>query len=389
MPAKVADKLLAWGWDNIEPATIMQAAKTARLPFVQGHVALMPDAHVGIGSTVGSVIPTSGAIMPAAVGVDIGCGMIASQTMLEGKDLPDNLDHLMSLIEQRIPAGLNKSHDWGKQPVNVVKITGLPKNKLGDNSKEQQTIISQFGTLGSGNHFVEVCLDERGIVWTVLHSGSRGIGNKLARIHIETAKKLMKQWFITLEDPDLAYFVQGEPQFTAYIEDMLWAQQYAYESRVQMNHAVVTSLFEVCGKTTPIQVINCHHNFTVQENYHGKDLWITRKGAVRARADDWVIVPGSMATGTYIGRGLGNDASYNSSAHGAGRRMSRGKAKEMITAERLTADMQGITWNADKALSLRDEAPGAYKDLGDVMEAQQDLVQVEHVLHPVLNYKGC
>ena len=390
MPVKVADNLLAWGSESIETNTVLQAAKTARLPFVKGHVALMPDAHVGIGSTVGSVIPTSGAIMPAAVGVDIGCGMVATETTLQGKNLPDSLNRLMFLIEKRIPAGVNKGHEWGNLNINVVDKVGLPTHKLADIRGEQSKIISQFATLGSGNHFVEVCLDERGTVWTVLHSGSRGIGNKLARAHIEDAKKLMKQRFIKLEDPDLAYFVQADPQFKSYIDDMLWAQNYAYASRAQMNIAVTESLFEVCGiPATRLQVINCHHNFTVQENHHGTDLWITRKGAVRARAGDSVIIPGSMATGTYIGVGLGNLTSYNSCAHGAGRKMSRTKAKEVITTDELEIEMQGICWNADKVIGLRDEAPAAYKDIIGVMEAQHDLVEVQHVLHQVLNYKGC
>lgn len=384
MPTEVALRLLSWASD-IEPGTIEQAARAARLPFIAGHVALMPDAHIGMGATVGSVIPTKGAIIPAAVGVDIGCGMTATETTLTAADLPDSLAALMPLVEQRIPAGVGQGHD---DPATDSAMAGLGKPHTELSGRQERTVLTQFGTLGSGNHFVEVCLDERDRVWTVLHSGSRGIGNQLAKKHIETAKKLMKQYFITLDDPDLAYLVQGTPEFTAYVRDMLWAQAYAMASRAAMNTAIVRALFEVVGAGEAMRTTNCHHNFTQQERHHGQDMWVTRKGAIKAAHGDLGVIPGSMGTRTYIVSGKGSAASYNSCSHGAGRRMSRAQARKELTAESLTAAMTGRTWNADRAEQLVDEHPGAYKDVDQVMADQQDLVTVEHTLRQIFNYKG-
>jgi tRNA-splicing ligase RtcB len=384
MPTKVAPRLLSWASD-IEPETIEQAARAARLPFIAGHVALMPDAHIGMGATVGSVIPTKGAIIPAAVGVDIGCGMTATETTLTAADLPDSLAALMPLVEQRIPAGVGQGHD---DPTTDSAMAGLGTPHTQLSGRQERTVLTQFGTLGSGNHFVEVCLDERDRVWTVLHSGSRGIGNQLAKMHIETAKKLMKQYFITLDDPDLAYLVQGTPEFTAYITDMLWAQAYAMASRAAMNTAIVRALFEVAGAGEAVATTNCHHNFTQQEHHHGQDMWVTRKGAIKAAHGDLGVIPGSMGTRTYIVSGKGSPASYDSCSHGAGRRMSRAQARRELTAESLTAAMAGRTWNADRAEQLVDEHPGAYKDVDQVMADQQDLVTVEHTLRQIFNYKG-
>src|SRR4051812_5430311 len=268
MPAKqVAPKLLSWASD-LEDGTLQQAARASRLPFVEGHVALMPDAHVGIGATVGSVIPTKGAIMPAAVGVDIGCGMVAAETDLVASELPDDLSKLMPLIEQRIPAGVGRGHD------SVVDGAGLDRLGLPTGTdlsgKQVKTVELQFGTLGSGNHFVEVCLDERDHVWVVLHSGSRGIGNQLATRHINKAKGVMKQLAVHLEDPDLAYFTQGTAEFDAYIADMLWAQGYALASRALMSQRATRSLFEVVGHGRVRRTINCHHNFTQLEEHDGQ-----------------------------------------------------------------------------------------------------------------------
>ncbi|GHE33411.1 RNA-splicing ligase RtcB [Streptosporangium violaceochromogenes] len=384
MPKQVARNLISWASD-IEPETIEQAARAARLPFVDDHVALMPDAHVGMGATVGSVIPTRGAIIPSAVGVDIGCGMVATETNLTAADLPDTLDALMPLIEQRIPAGVGKGHDDPRVDVFLSQV-GTPHTSL--TGKQENTAITQFGTLGSGNHFVEVCLDERDQVWTVLHSGSRGIGNQLATRHIGEAKKLMKRYFISLEDPDLAYLVQGTPEFTAYIEDMLWAQRYAMASRARMAEVVAASLFEVIGHGETVRTINAHHNFTQQERHHGRDLWITRKGAIKAAAGDEGVIPGSMGTRSYIVTGLGNPASYDSCSHGAGRRMSRTQARRELTAASLTEAMGNRTWNADRAAALVDEHPEAYKSIDQVMEDQKDLVTVQHTLRQIFNYKG-
>ncbi|MER5321024.1 RtcB family protein [Streptosporangium roseum] len=384
MPQQVAPGLLSWASD-IEPGTVEQAARAARLPFVPSHVALMPDAHVGMGATVGSVIPTQGAIIPSAVGVDIGCGMVATETDLTAADLPGSLAALMPLVEQRIPAGVGKGHDDPRVDAFLSQV-GTPHTSL--TGKQESTTVSQFGTLGSGNHFVEVCLDERDHVWTVLHSGSRGIGNQLAQRHIGEAKKLMKQYFITLEDPDLAYLVQGTPQFTAYIEDMLWAQRYAMASRARMAEVLVASLFEIVGHGSALRTINAHHNFTQQERHHGRDVWITRKGAIKAAGGDEGIIPGSMGTRSYIVTGLGNPASYNSCSHGAGRRMSRTEARKKLTAASLTEAMDGRTWNADRAEALVDEHPEAYKSIDQVMADQRDLVTVQHTLRQIFNYKG-
>jgi tRNA-splicing ligase RtcB len=347
----------------------------------------MPDAHVGAGSTVGSVIPTKGAIIPSAIGVDIGCGMVASETDLSANDLPDTLAKLLPLIEERIPAGVGKGHATAaKGSGAMLNQLGLPESEL--SSKQEATLETQFGTLGSGNHFVEVCLDERDRVWMVLHSGSRGIGNQLARKHIQTAKGLMKEMFIKLEDPDLAYLVQGTEQFDEYIADMLWAQRYAMASRVLMARNATRSLFEVVGHGNVTQTINCHHNFTELENHGGKNLWITRKGAIKAAAGDLGVIPGSMGTRSYIVEGLGNASSYNSCSHGAGRRMSRGDAKRNLTIESLKEAMGDRIWMSDRAEALLDEHPSSYKDIDAVMEDQKDLVSIRHTLHQILNYKG-
>jgi tRNA-splicing ligase RtcB len=391
---KVHDKLLVWGSD-VDYQARDQASRASRLPFVAGHVALMPDAHVGIGATVGSVIPTEGAIVPSFAGVDLGCGMIATETTFYAEDLPHNLDPLLSMVSRRIPAGVGKGRDLGYRDGHrdVFGVVGEPPSKL--SAKQQATAIAQFGTLGSGNHFVEVSVDGRGKVWTVLHSGSRGIGNQLASYHIGKAKGLMREYLATLGDPDLAYFTEGTPEFDEYIRDMLWAQRYAYESRARMNSELLKSLAEaVSPKRTPkekaitVQTVNCHHNYTERELCGGRDAWITRKGAIKAGAGDMGVIPGSMGTDTYIVRGKGNPDSYNSSSHGAGRRMSRGEAKRQLDKAGLRAQMKGKTWNADSATALIDEDPRAYKDIRQVMADQADLTEVVHVLTQVLNYKG-
>ncbi|WP_248961536.1 RtcB family protein [Sphaerisporangium perillae] len=705
MPNQVAPNLLSWA-SEIDAGTIEQAARTARLRFVSGHVALMPDAHIGIGATVGSVIPTEGAIIPAAVGVDIGCGMVATETTLTAADLPDTMAALMPMVEHRIPAGVGKGHADPSMDRALSEL-GLPHTDL--TPKQVKKVSEQFGTLGSGNHFVEVCLDERDRVWTVLHSGSRGIGNQLATMHIVDAKKLMKQQAIGLEDPDLAYLIQSTPEFTAYIEDMLWAQRYAMASRARMDRVLINALFRVVGKGERVRTINCfsgetgvltssgvrpiaelaggihellttdgewvkapvqsfgrqpvmrvrlsrngvkkdiyatpehrwllrthssggtrywgkrptevttaelkpgdrlawtfpkrpdgmvvdkegaargfvfgdgavsppnrspanfcgekdlslppffegfgrpprtypamkvinglplerktcvpgldcgpsylygwvagyfaadgdvgktgrptlvsavrenleqvrricgllgigtygirtrmtlgynkepapmylmglmrgdldpsfflipahrerfqagrrvverrgwtvstveetdrveevfcavvegthafaledniltrncHHNFTQMEKHNGRDLWITRKGAIKADVGDEGVIPGSMGTQSYIVRGRGNPDSYNSCSHGAGRRMSRTRAKRELSAKSLTEAMRGRTWNANRAAALVDEHPDAYKSIDQVMEDQKDLVEIQHTLHQIFNYKG-
>jgi tRNA-splicing ligase RtcB len=391
MPFK-RDNVLVWASD-LEENTLQQAAAASRLPFIAGHLALMPDAHIGKGATVGSVIPTKGAIIPAAVGVDIGCGMIASKTVLRASDLPDSLDSLMPLIEQRIPAGVGKGHPQTRDYVfyNQKSLVGGPVNGTSLTSAQTNTAVTQFGTLGSGNHFVEVCLDENDDVWIVLHSGSRGIGNQLASWHINEAKGLMKQLFIKLEDPDLAYFVENTPQFQAYIADLLWAQNYALGNREAMMDEALEALSSIVGRlgfNIEESRINCHHNYTAQENHNGQNVWLTRKGAIRARTGDLGIIPGSMGTRSYIVEGLGNPASYNSCSHGAGRRFSRGQAKRELDLDTFIASMEGKTWNSDRAASLLDESSLAYKNIDQVMEDQKDLVRIVHTLSQVFNYKG-
>jgi tRNA-splicing ligase RtcB len=319
------------------------------------------------------------------VGVDIGCGMIATRTSLTAEDLPHSLDALMPLVEKRIPAGVGKGHEDSSID-RALDALGRPHTEL--TAKQAHTVSVQFGTLGSGNHFVEVCLDERNRVWTVLHSGSRGIGNQLATKHIVDAKNMMERQAIALEDPAMAYLVQGTPEFTAYIEDMLWAQAYAMASRARMNVVLNNALFSIVKKGEMVQTINCHHNFAQREKHFGTELWITRKGAIKADRGDDGVIPGSMGTQSYIVRGLGNPESYNSCSHGAGRRMSRGQARRELTARSLKEAMRGRTWNASRAAALVDEHPKAYKSIDKVMADQRDLVEITHTLHQVFNYKG-
>lgn len=384
-PTEIANKVLSWASD-LETNTIDQARTTASMSFVQSPLALLPDAHLGRGSTIGSVIATQGAIIPAACGVDLGCGVVGVETTLTSHDLPDNLNHLMGGIRKSVPAGMGKGHE--NQDIDAfeeVAYTGY----LDLTDKQKATARSQYGTLGSGNHFVEICLDESDHVWAILHSGSRGIGNQLAQYHIKIAKGFMKQWFIELPDPDLAYFPEGTPEFNNYIADMLWAQDYAKYSRETMMSAVLSQLWQtVTAPAAIVQSINNHHNFCQQERHHGKNLWITRKGAIQADVGRKGIIPGSMGTRSYVVSGLGNPASYNSAAHGAGRRMSRTAARKTLTVESLQEAMVGKVWDDYHAKSLLDEHPDSYKDINQVMADQEDLVTIDHTLTQILNYKG-
>ena len=393
MPEQLSKDLLAWGADHIDPKAIAQAHRTSKMPFVEGHLALMPDAHFGLGSTIGSVIPTLGAIMPAAVGVDIGCGMIAVETMLTSADLPDNLDDLLSSIARSIPAGVGRGHRQGhKALAGDAWYEANPNTTVSGDEKLGRKTVEQFGSLGSGNHFVEVCLDLDEVVWIVLHSGSRGVGNMLARRHIDRAKGLMAERLINLEDKDLAYLVEGERSFKEYITDLRWAQSYALANRDSMMDVVLKDLSYFLGRSgAPLaekQRINCHHNYTEQEQHGGRVIWVTRKGAISARVGELGVVPGSMGTNTFIVRGLGNPASYNSSAHGAGRAMSRTQARKTLSLESFGEAMAGKTWLADKDRKLLDEHPDSYKDIQRVMRDQADLVEIVTELTQVLNYKG-
>ncbi len=385
MPTHVNDKL--WNWaSDIDPNALIQAGKTSRLPIVSGHVALMPDAHVGLGATVGSVIPTENAIIPAAVGVDIGCGMVSVRTNLKAEHLPENLDPFVSIAEQVIPAGVGKGHGkvvlaseiWMSNNANRVELT----------TKQEHTALTQFGSLGSGNHFFEICLDENDGVWIVLHSGSRGIGNQLAQNHIKLARTKAKEDALVLEDQDLAYFMQDTSEFKNYVSDMLWAQDYAMANRASMMDDALIAFFQFVGHGNELERINCHHNFTQLEEHDGKELWITRKGAIKADVGDKGVIPGSMGTRSYIVEGRGNPLSYKSCSHGAGRRFSRTQARKEFTVEDLAQQMKGKSWLSGKANALLDEIPTAYKDIDQVMADQQDLVQVTHTLSQILNYKG-
>ncbi|MGB3675158.1 MAG: RtcB family protein, partial [Candidatus Nanopelagicales bacterium] len=372
MPKLTDDKsVLSWA-STLEPGALEQAKRTAQMPFVVKPLALMADAHAGKGSTVGSVIATQGAIIPAAVGVDIGCGMIAVETDLTSHSLPDDLSQLHAAIRTSVPAGVGRGHE-GNRDVDALELLGATgSTELSD--KQRSTARAQFGSLGSGNHFVEVCLDERDRVWVVVHSGSRGIGNQLAMLHIERATGLMKQWFVQLADPDLAYLPEGTAEFDDYIADMLWAQRYAAANRDLMAANVVGNLFSFVGGGIETDRINCHHNFTQREKHRGRDLWITRKGAIQAKRGGRGVIPGSMGTRSYIVSGLGSAASFESSSHGAGRRMSRSAARKSLTVDSLRDAMAGRTWNADQASDLLDEHPDSYKDIDQVRADQADLV---------------
>ena len=381
--------------NTIEPAAQQQLRNTASMPFIHGHVAVMPDCHLGLGATVGSVIATKGAIMPAAVGVDIGCGMIASLTKFNANDLPDNLKETREGIERRIPLGAGGANRELHPSANR-RYRALMMHRYYDIIRDYTQFSSkwhlQLGSLGSGNHFIEICLDEINRVWVVLHSGSRGIGNKLAQYHINKAKGLMKELFINLPDKDLAYLVEGSQDFQNYIHDLLWAQEYALLNREEMMDRVMTELsylfYKENGHQKEIEVerIQCHHNFTQQENHGGVNVWVTRKGAIQMRKGQKGVIPGSMGTRSYIVSGLQNDASFHSAPHGAGRRFSRTEARRRFTMDDFDVAMKGIEHR--RAESLIDELPGAYKPIDEVMENAKELVHIEHELRQVMNVKG-
>ena len=376
----------------LEENTRLQAEMLSRSPVVWGHVALMPDAHLGLGATVGSVIATKGAIIPAAVGVDIGCGMIAVETSLKKADLPVSLQRLHEQIGRSVPSGIGRRGQRDEIEPRADQWLGEnPPSERVTGTELHHRAAVQLGTLGSGNHFVEVCLDEPEKVWVVIHSGSRGVGNRLADMHIRAAKKICREAGVELEDRDLAYLTEGTESFDAYIEDMNWAQGYALTNREFMMDAVLDQLFRFVGQGTEIQRINCHHNFTRREEHYGETIWLTRKGAIFAGVGALGVVPGSMGTATYITRGLGNPESYSSSAHGAGRQRSRRAAKRELELEGdqgLREYMAGVAWNAADAEALMDEHPLAYKDIDQVMEDQKDLCRPIHRLRQILNYKG-
>ncbi len=387
---KIATRLLSWA-SILEDATRDQAVATAALPFVFPHVALMPDAHLGKGATVGSVIPTLGAVIPAAVGVDIGCGMIAVRTQLGLGDLPmDRRAELREAVEAVVPVSAGGYNSAVELEHTAARVAALEERAARDGFDPASYAPGwrlQLGTLGSGNHFIEVSLDEEDRVWLFLHSGSRGVGNKIAQHHIRVAQRLCRQWWIELADRDLAYLVEGTEEFWCYIRELRWAQAFALENRAEMMDRVVGCLEAWLGvDVVREQEINCHHNYTEQENHFGKNVWLSRKGAIDASEGRWGLVPGSMGTRSYVVQGKGNRVALNSSPHGAGREYSRSRARRTFTVEDLRAAMGDIEYRDTDAFV--DEIPAAYKDIDVVMRDAADLVEVRHVLRQVVNVKG-
>jgi tRNA-splicing ligase RtcB (3'-phosphate/5'-hydroxy nucleic acid ligase) len=385
---KINDRL--WNWASIlEPSTREQAERTASMPFVFPHVALMPDAHLGRGATVGSVIPTLGALMPAAVGVDIGCGMIAVRTQLRVDELPADRSVLRQSIERSVPLSAGRDNRTIRETAEprVGELTGLAEQAGFDPARYVGRWAHQLGSLGSGNHFIEVSADEQDRVWLFLHSGSRGVGNKIASHHVKVAQALAKQWWIPLADPDLAYLVEGTDEFWAYVRELRWAQQFALLNREEMMDRVVRCVADWTGAAVEEQErINCHHNFTEQERHFGREVWVSRKGAIEASPGRPGLIPGSMGTASYVVEGLGNPVSLSSSPHGAGRAFSRSAARKRFTHEQLREAMAGIEFRDTEA--FLDEIPAAYKDIDQVMADAADLVRVRHTLHQLVNVKG-
>lgn len=380
----------------IDDKTVEQAKQTAAMPFVHPHVALMPDAHFGKGSAVGTVIPTIGAVIPAAVGVDIGCGMIAARTVYTADDLANrDLSALRTSIESAIPLSPgNYNQHTNRYPFTEGRVAELRAKAETDgvDLSHSPKWAQQLGSLGGGNHFIELCIDELSRVWMFLHSGSRGVGNKIAQHHIKEAQRLCKQWWIDLPNPDLAYLPEGSVEFGAYLRDLNWAQRFAFDNRAEMMDRFRQALAHWMGADTgdaadiEVDRVNAHHNYTQRETHAGRDVWLTRKGAINAHAGVRAVIPGSMGTRSYIVRGKGNAAGLCSAPHGAGRRFSRTQARKRFTADDLAARMTGIEYRHGE--QWVDEIPDAYKDIDQVMADATDLVEVEHTLRQVLNVKG-
>jgi tRNA-splicing ligase RtcB (3'-phosphate/5'-hydroxy nucleic acid ligase) len=395
-------------WTNgvpVEDSARQQLINVASLPFIHKHVAVMPDVHWGMGATVGSVIPTKGAIIPAAVGVDIGCGMVAARTSLTANDLPDSLAGVRSAIEAAVPHGRTDNGGpkdrgaWGNVPDAVADAMRHPYRDLTSRlglicdkheklARSAKRAPHHLGTLGTGNHFIEICLDESGVVWVMLHSGSRGIGNQIGQYFIERAKEHMRRWFIDLPDQDLAYLAEGTQDFDDYVGAVGWAQDFARENRAVMMTATIDALGVALNREFEwgSVAVNCHHNYVAREQHFGANVWVTRKGAVRAREGDLGIIPGSMGARSYIVRGLGNEQSFHTCSHGAGRAMSRSEAKRRFTLADHVKATEGVECRKDQ--DVIDETPMAYKDIDAVMAAQADLVEVVHTLRQVVCVKG-
>jgi tRNA-splicing ligase RtcB len=384
----------------VEQSAVDQLTNIAQLPFIHKWVAAMPDVHTGIGATVGSVIPTRRAIIPAAVGVDLGCGMVAAQTTLRANDLPDDLAGIRAAIEAAVPHG--RTHhggpgdvgSWDEPPEDAQAawatlrpdyeriVAKYPKLNRGSD-------LTHLGTLGTGNHFMEVCLDETDQVWLMLHSGSRGVGNRIGSFFIELAKRDMEQWFIHLPDKDLAYFPEGTEHFDDYWHAVQWAQQYARANRELMLRHILAALAlrpDLPAFELGALVVHCHHNYVAREHHYGENVFVTRKGAVRAREGDLGIIPGSMGARSYIVRGKGQPESFTSCSHGAGRAMSRAEARRRFTLADHAQATAGVECRKDE--DVLDETPGAYKSIDRVMDAQADLVDIVHTLRQVVCVKG-
>ncbi len=377
-----------------------QLRNTAQLPFIHKWIAVMPDVHLGLGATIGSVIPTTQAIIPAAVGVDLGCGMMAVRTSLDGSQLPDNMEGVREAIEKEVPhgrshhGGRNDRGAWGRLPPEVEKgWAGLEHGFNSIVSKYPKLAnansVHHLGTLGSGNHFIEVCQDQQDGIWFMLHSGSRGIGNRIGTSFISLAKQDMKNWFINLPDKDLAYLSEGTQHFKDYVEAVSWAQEFARINREIMMENVIAAVRKTSGIPpfeARVEAVNCHHNYVAREHHYGKDIWVTRKGAVRAGKGELGIIPGSMGARSYIVRGLGNPESFHSCSHGAGRVMSRREAKRRFTIADHKKATRGVACRKDK--NVLDETPAAYKNIDKVMAAQKDLVEIVTTLKQIVCVKG-
>ena len=382
-------------WTNdIEDRAKEQLSNVASLPFIHHHIAAMPDVHVGMGATIGSVIATHKAIIPAAVGVDIGCGMLACQLSLTANDIDENiLQKVFHQITRDIPVGRNQHND-DRALVDAAKpfearLTAMTQKhpELLKSFGRFSNWVNQIGTLGGGNHFIEICLDENNQIWVMLHSGSRGIGNGIADYFIQLARKDMERLMTNLPDRDLAYFTEGTEYFGDYVEAVHWAQEYAYQNRQSMLDLILAGMRRLLPEFTVInEVVNCHHNYVAIEHHYGENVYVTRKGAIRAREGDIGIIPGSMGAKSFIVRGKGNLESFTSSAHGAGRRMSRTAAERQFTQDDLIKQTEGVICRKDK--QVIDEIPGAYKDIDTVMANQAELVEVLHTLKQVVCIKG-
>lgn len=382
MPRRLSDRLLSWA-SILDDATEQQARATSELPIIDGHIALMADAHLGKGATIGSVIPTRDAVIPSAVGVDIGCGMAARRLRLQRDELSaQDPASWVRTMRSAVPAGLGRWHGRPRAEARTWFEEHPPPPTL---DKVEQA-MAQLGTLGSGNHFVELAADGEGLVWLLLHSGSRGAGNKLAMRHTRAARKVCLR---PLPDPELAWLEQGTPEFDAYLRDLRWSQGYAARNRQLLLAATQEALTSVLGRDLePTFEVNCHHNYTELEEHFGRTMWVTRKGAIRAGVEDWGLIPGAMGQRSFVVRGRGNEESYRSCAHGAGRAMSRTRARRTLSVGEFAAAMGDAAWQHESAEQLLDEHPSAYKPLDLVMRDQADLVQIVHELHGIANYKG-